>query len=426
MYNMKPLLAALLLAALPLTACDSLIGKEPDFMDTVTIARTSTPIAASGMTPTGKAADDAFVTALTDFSHTLFKKSLQKGKNAVLSPLSVTYALTLTANGAGGDTLSEFNSLNGGIDVTVMNEYLYSLTNSLAQTEESTVDIANSIWASSRGFALNSEFGKVVKDYFGAEGASLDFTDPSSPQIINEWVSDHTDGMIKKAVGEIDPMTVMILINTILFDGKWAEEYESSDIYAEPFTNHNGTESTPDFLHSTEHSYFEVENGVGFSKDYKDGYRFTAVLPDRGVDVYEFTESLDLTEVADAAKKGTEKVICAMPKFEYEVEADLNDILKSMGLTRAFDPSKAELYGVGSSDKGSISVSTKLQKAKIKLDEHGTKAAAMTQVSLMATSAGPSAMPKVITLDRPFFYMITDGETGIPLFLGILAETEKE
>ncbi len=420
----KQIIAVLLLGAMACAGSTACKRKEPDFVDIVTIGRYNTPLAASASTPTGSELDGEFTAALTDFSQTLFRKSLTKqdssGENFVLSPLSVTYALTLSANGAKGDTLGQFNELNGGIDVVQMNEYLYTLTRRMATTEGSTVDVANSIWTNSGSFAINEAFAEVAKKYYDAEVGSVDFMDKATPDIINTWVSRHTDGMIPKALDKIDPMTAMLLINTVLFDGKWAGEYMEFDVWEEEFRNADGTETVTDFLHSTEHSYFEAPKGVGFSKEYKDGYRFVAILPEEGVAIADFVSELNLADAIAASRKGHEPVVCAIPEFSYDVTADLNQTLLDMGLTRAFSETEAELEGLGKSDLGSLYISNVLQKAKITLDRHGTKAAAMTEVAIMATSAAPTTEPKHITLDRPFFYMILDSEADLPLFLGVL------
>lgn len=372
----------------------------------------------------GIPASDDFTENVTNFSEALFRLSLEKGKNLVLSPLSVTYALSMTANGASGETLAEFISLNGGIGVNDMNEYLCALTHRMADTKESTVEIGNSVWANKQSFTVNEAFRETVLAYYGAEASALDFSKKESADTINKWVSDKTDGMIDKAVDDIDPMTAMILINTVLFDGKWAVPYEENDIVTRVFDGYTEQAKNADFLTSTEHSYFEVENGVGFSKPYKDGYKFVAILPNEGVDVYDFARDLDIADALSVADNSYEKVICQIPKFEYGVEVDLNEILMSMGLERAFSSENAELEGLGTSNFGSLYISKVLQKAKIKLDEDGTKAAAMTGVFVNATSAAPVTQPKRITLDRPFVYMIVDDSTDLPLFMGVLADLE--
>ncbi len=412
--QLKRMIAALILPTLLLTSCGKDVDSMPKNAPTPRFIPQSEGIPAS----------DDFTENVTNFSEALFRLSLEKGKNLVLSPLSVTYALSMTANGASGDTLAEFDSLNGGIDVNKMNEYLCALTRRMAETKDSTVEIGNSVWANKQSFTVNEAFRETVLAYYGAEAAALDFSKKESAHTINKWVSDKTDGMIDKAVDEIDPMTAMILINTILFDGKWEVPYGEYDIVNRSFHGYTAENDDVKFLNSTEHSYFEVENGVGFSKPYKDGYKFVAILPNEGMDVYDFARELDIADTLSIADKSFEKVICQIPKFEYGVEVDLNEILKAMGLKRAFSSADAELEGLGTSDIGSLYISKVLQKAKIKLDEDGTKAAAMTGVFVYATSAAPVTQPKRITLDRPFFYMIVDDSTDLPLFMGVLADLE--
>lgn len=418
MTKLKRILSAMLIPALLPTAILTSCGK-----DDATVIE-NTPNVRFVPQIEGIPSDDDFTESVTNFAQSLFRLSLEKGKNLVLSPLSVTYALTMTANGAEGETLREFNSLNGGIDVSLMNDYLCSLTHRMAETKDSTVEIGNSVWANKQSFTVNEDFRETVLAYYGAEAAALDFTKKESADTINKWVSDRTDGMIDKAVDQIDPMTAMILINTVLFDGKWEVPYEESDKVKLPFHGYSTTREDADFLTSTEHSYFEVENGVGFSKPYKDGYKFVAILPNEGVDVYDFARELDIASTLHTANNSFGKVICTLPKFEYGVEIDLNAILSEMGLKRAFSSAEAELWGLGSSDVGNLFISKVLQKAKIKLDEDGTKAAAMTGVFVYCTSAAPVTEPKRITLDRPFFYMIVDDNTDLPLFMGVLADLE--
>lgn len=428
MSKLKRILSAVLIASLFPTTILTSCGKEKVSSPETTPPESTVlnqPKARFIPQSKGIPTDEDFIKSVNDFSQSLFRLSLEKGKNLVLSPLSVTYALSMTANGASGETLAEFNSLNGGIDVNKMNEYLCSLTHRMAETEESTVEIGNSVWANKQNFSINETFRETVLAYYGAEAAALDFTKQESVDTINQWVSEHTDGMIDKAVDDIDPMTAMLLINTILFDGKWEVPYEEYDIVSRSFYGYTTTTEDAKFLNSTEHSYFEVEDGVGFSKAYKDGYKFVAILPNEGVDVYDFARGLDVSDTVYTANNSYEKVICQIPKFEYEFEVNLNEILQSMGLNRAFSATDAELQGLGTSDFGLLFISKIFQKAKIKLDESGTKAAAMTGVILECTAAEPIIEPKRITLDRPFVYMIVDTETGIPLFMGVLADLEE-
>ena len=146
-------------SALALTSCAAPAGDDalvPAPEDKPTVF----PIAAASAEPVGTEADERFTDAVSAFSEKLFSLCAAdaKQKNLVLSPLSVIYALTLVSNGAADSTLEAFESLNGGIPVSEMNEYLYEFSKKLASTEESTVNTANSVWTNEAVFELNEDF----------------------------------------------------------------------------------------------------------------------------------------------------------------------------------------------------------------------------------------------------------------------------
>lgn len=419
----KRLFLTALCTSLALTSCAAPAGEDavsPSPEDKPTVF----PIAAAASEPVGTEADERFTDAVTGFSGKLFTAcaGISEQKNLVLSPLSVIYALTLVSNGAADSTLAAFETLNGGIPIGEMNEYLYEYTKKLESTAESTVDTANSAWANKSIFELSEDFITVAEKYYRAEAKAVNFADKAATDAINRWVSDNTDGMIDKAVDELNPNAALVLLNTVLFNGKWEKPYEEYDISDGIFTNHDGSETDVEYMRSTEYSYFEVDGGVGFSKAYKDGYSFVGILPDEETGIDRFAAELDLAEINRAVAGGSEKVRVLLPKFEYENEVQLTDILSDMGLEEAFG-GNANLRGLGTG-MGNPYISSVLQKAKIITDENGTKAAAMTEVMVMMTSAGPSAQPKIIELNRPFFYMIVDNETLIPLFMGIVYNME--
>lgn len=380
-----------------------------------------TPVKAADADPVGKPADERLSASVTAFSDKLMKKCAAEngGKNLILSPLSVIYALTLCSNGASGETLAEFEALNG-IPTDEMNEYLWSYAAKLAGTENSTVRTANSVWGNVNSFTMAEDFRTVSEKYYNAESLSIDFADQSNVDVINGWVSEKTDGLIPNAVEELDPATMLMLLNTVMFDGAWEKDYKEYQVSEGVFHGANVSRNNVEFMYSTENGYFEVDGGVGFSKMYKDGYAFTAVLPDG--DLGQFIAAADLGEIVDAAMSGTGKVDAAIPKFEYETEMGLLDVLKEMGLKRAMS-SQAELYGL-SAEGLPLYIDQILQKAKVITNEHGTRAAAMTQVMVNMMSARPEKK-EVVHLDRPFFYMILDMETGIPLFTGAVYDLDE-
>ncbi len=403
------LLSALMLSApLTFTACTKV---QTNLQPT---GETPFDLAAAAKMPTGAEVDKRFTKAVTDFSESLFRKSMVKGENLVLSPISVSYAITLTANGAYGDTLAEFNQLNGGIPLAEMNEYLFWHAVNLKSTRQSKVTVANSVWADNT-FPINSQFCWVAQKYYNADAQNADFSDDATAEQINQWVSERTEGMIDKVLESAPADLTMMIINTILFDGKWETAYEESDVWSGIFLNYDGTEDSAQMLNSHEQTYFTGKGYEGFSKQYLDGYRFIALLPKEGTDVYDFAAQLDWSDVIDDALTANDEAICNLPKFEYETESPLNEILQSMGLQTAFTEN-ADFRGLAENGEQNLCISSVKQKAKISLNESGTKAAAYTEVVL---TKGEN---RILTFNRPFVYAIVDGETGIPVFMGVLAD----
>ena len=406
----KRILTACLASALLFSSCAS-PAADPGDVQTGTLTA-PVPLAAAAKDPVGAEADARVTDAVTAFSERFYKEASKSAEgNVVLSPLSLYYVLALTANGALGDTKTDFAKALG-MEAEELNEYLYTLTNQLAATENSTVNVANSVWGNEGAFTLSPDFQKIAENYYAAEAESLPF-DAEALGRINGWVKDKTDGMIPTLLDELDPESVLVLVNAVLFDGVWQEEYEESDISEGTFTTAAGRDVRTDFLYSTEYGYFETAGGVGFSKPYKDGYRFVAVLPDGGTDAY--VESMNLDGILKAAYGSSRKCEVSIPKFEYETSLGLNSAVESLGLGRIFTE-RAELGGLSASGENNLAVSSILQKAKIILNEHGTKAAAATGMVFNTTAFMPDPTPTVY-LDRPFLFIIAD-PAGIPLFMG--------
>ena len=129
-------------------------------------------------------------------------------------------ALSMTANGAKGETLAQTESLLGGdIPMETLNEYLYSYINALPSEKTAKLNVANSIWFRDNGFTAENTFLQKNADYYGAAVYKSAF-DVKTLRDINNWVKKNTDGMIEKIIDDLDPDAVMYLINTVLFDAE--------------------------------------------------------------------------------------------------------------------------------------------------------------------------------------------------------------
>lgn len=379
-------------------------------------------------TVTSKAADDAFAQSQMRLAVDLFQASVleSKDENVLISPLSIQLALAMTANGADGDTKAEMEALLGGeISLENLNEYLCSYVNNLPSAEKYKLQIANSIWFRDNEGRLQVEKDFLQKnaDYYGAQAYKAAFDDQTMKDI-NNWVKDHTDGMIDSILDQIDEDAVMYLINALVFDAEWQHVYDKSDVYKGKFTNIDGAEKQVDMMHSEETVYLQDENATGFMKPYSGSkYNFAVLLPNEGVDIYEYIAGLTgekLMETLSTPQLGM--VMATLPKFSYEYELTMNDVLKELGMPSAFSGDTADFSKMAHSSRGNIYIGDVLHKTFISVDELGTKAGAVTKVQMNDECAVMSKW--VVTLNRPFVYMIIDNETKLPVFIGTVMDVQ--
>jgi len=409
---MKKLIALLLVfaMALSLTACSQ--GSSEDLMKDV-------PAKAVDVLPNM----DAGAAAAADFGVRLFKTSMEEGKNTLISPLSVLYALAMTANGAEGETLAQMEQVLG-MDVDNLNSYMLAYLDLLPESKDYKMSLANSIWfKDDPNFLVEQSFLQTNADYYGA-GAYKAAFDEGTRNDINNWVKEHTDGMIPEIIDEIPDEAIMYLVNALAFDAKWADEYEEHQIREGRFTMEDGTSQDVDMMHSEEYTYLEDNLATGFIKYYKDRkYAFVAMLPNEGVSVSQYVDSLTgehLRELLNNPQDLT--VFASIPKFETEYDIEMSEVLQEMGMTDAFDWQVADFSRLGTYnvDGMNICINRVLHKTFISVSEQGTRAGAATAVEMVAEGAMEIVEFKEVVLDRPFVYMLIDCEANLPFFIGTM------
>lgn len=401
---------------LPLAGCGS-SAQTIDLMDGV---KTSEVPCDANLT--GDTAD-----AITDFSVRLLNQSLNEDGNTLISPFSVLCALAMTSNGAKGETLAQMEEVFG-LSISDLNTYLHTYADQLPEDEKYKLSIANSIWfKDDKSFTVEEDFLQTNADYYGAEMYKAPFDD-STLKDINNWVDDNTDGMIDEILSEIPSEAYMYLINALAFDAEWMNVYDEYQVQKETFTQEDGTARNAELMYSTEYTYLEDENAVGFVKYYADAkYAFAALLPNEGVSVADYTASLTGEKLHTILSNPLDATIdAAIPKFETEYDVKLNQTLLEMGMTDAFS-ANADFTGIGTFDStdNNLSISEVIHKTFISVDESGTKAGAATSVGVTKMSLTDPRDIKTVHLDRPFVYMLIDCEANLPLFIGTMMDIEK-
>lgn len=379
-----------------------------------------------GITPANvestKLSDD-FINSQADFAVDLFKKSIDKNKNSLISPTSVYLALAMTANGADGNTLKEFETVLGKYNLSIadINKYCNSYNKELNNVQSGKINIANSIWyKNTNNLIVNKTFLQTNADNYGASAYKSDFGSKQTVKDINNWVKSNTGGLIDNIVDKIDPRDVMVLFNTIYFEAEWQVKYENAQINDGVFKLSEEKTITTKFMTSSEYNYLKDDTAQGFIKPYKDNkFSFVAILPNEGVSIDSYIASLTGEKFLSLIKNKSDAYIStSMPKFKSDFSKSLVESLKEMGLNDCFDGNVSDFNNIASSTEGNIYVSDVMHTTFIQVDGLGTKAGAATKISNRPQSAAPSKIK--ITLDRPFIYAIIDNETSLPIFIGTM------
>lgn len=348
-----------------------------------------------------------------DFSVKLLQSTCEEEENTLVSPMSVLSALAMTANGARGETRSQMENTLGG---TV--EQLNGALTGLGQEEDSPLYLANSIWFAEGGrITPNPDFLQINADYYRAGVFEAPF-DQTTVTDINRWVKEHTHGMVEEILKKIPHDTVMYLINALAFEAEWENPYQKEDVWQQVFTSQAGEVQQVSMMHSEETFYLRDDQAQGFMKYYQGGrYAFVALLPDKGNSVLDYVEGLDGQQLKALLDNPTSvPVMTTMPKFESEMEVDLREVLKEMGMDLPFDSAQADFTDLGTSPEGNLYINQVFHKAYLEVEEKGTRGGAATAVE-MNTEAAPEEQ-MVVTLDRPFVYMVVDTSSMLPVFMG--------
>ena len=366
--------------------------------------------------------DELFCTGQTAFALSLLQETVSE-ENLLLSPYSVMQALAMTANGADGETRTQMEQVLGGLPMETLNPYLYTMRSQQPNTEHYKLLTANSVWIrnDAERIRVKPDFLQTNADYYGADAYNAPF-DNSTVSDINQWCSDHTDGMIPELLNRIEDEAVMYLINAVLFDSKWARPYTSEPRDCN-FTAQNGTNQTAQMMYSDEHLYLEDANATGFMKRYEGGqYAFAALLPEEGMSAADYIAGLTAESLRDTLTNPQScEVRAGLPAFSYDYDTELSDALKAMGMPLAFTDS-ADFTRMADTESDSLYISGVLHKTHIDVNTEGTRAAAVTAVEVYTSEAIATEEPKYVILDRPFLYMILDTETCLPIFVGVLNE----
>jgi serpin B len=377
-----------------------------------------------------KKVDDRLIAATSRFAFRLYNQLVKQGtsKNLFVSPSSVILALAMTYNGAEGETRQAMaRALEiEGLSLQEVNSAFADLKSTLGTADPKLqLKIANSLWAQ-KGVSLKADFIQRSKEYYAAEVTSLDFNNPTAPATINLWVRNNTGDRIEKVVDQISPDTILFLINAIYFKGQWSNEFEKGKTREEDFKlADGGQKKLPMMSQSGKYNHYKGKDFQAVSLPYGTGRMSMYVfLPDKRTTLDQFERNLTV-EDWETWMKGFRVAPgeVMLPRFKIEYEVDLNDVLKALGMTEAFDPHRANFSGIAQlSQAERIYISKVKHKTFAEVNEEGTVAAAVTAVEAQLTSVQLPQENFIMKVDRPFFVAIRDNLTGVVLFMGSIVD----
>lgn len=363
---------------------------------------------------------------LADFSYRLFQTTAQQQKQDVLlSPLSAWLALSMTGQGAEGETAAAFEKFAGNLSAEDQKILAAWFLQDLEENLQGSTDIAlaNSIWCDDE-ITVDTNYLQRVQAYYRALVVKQNLQEQSALKHINDWIAKVTDKRITNMLDEIDQDAVMLLVNAFTLDAKWENPFTEDNTHKDTFYYTDGSERTLDFMHQrfTNAAYLQWEQGEGIVLPYDDGrLAMVALLPAAESDYHALLEQLSASWIQEQLEHQQKPTIqLSLPKFEMNSKLNLNDICKAMGLEIAFDAKKADFSGMGHSANGAIYIGRVLQNCQLKVGEAGTEAAAATVVEMRTegTALEPDDLA-VLEFNRPFVYLVLDQQTQIPFFAGI-------
>lgn len=359
-----------------------------------------------------------FIESLQKFGAKTSSMLLSKEtENQTYSPVSFAYALGILGSGAKGTTAQNIAKALESNSMSTVSDGLNKFYNSNYSDEENSVlKIANSLWMQDN-YNFKTSFTKNAAEKFYASSYSVDFKKQATADAMAKWISEQTGGLLNPTF-EPNPDQVLSIINTLYFEGAWANNFKAENNTTGKFTLADGKQVDVTYMNQEfkGSSYYETDDYTMFEVPFMDGQTMNFVLPKKGNSLESLLNQESMEEILSEQDSESVKyadVNLKLPKFSFDTEFNLNQTCKDLGLNELFT-GEADLSGI---TDGDVAVSDVKQESHIEIDENGCKAAAYTKMDIMKMSM-PVEMEKYnFNLDRPFLFVI-ESQDNAPLFVG--------
>jgi len=340
--------------------------------------------------------------------------------NIFYSPYSIFSALSMTYEGAKGQTAEEMKNVLHLPESSILRPNFARIYNNINTRRDSyELRTGNALWLQ-KDYPFIKDYKKVVEEYYGGKAANVDFASETekSRQIINSFIAEQTNNKIKELIPQelLARETKLVLTNAIYFKGTWQYEFDKSATHEDDFKVSQNKTVKVQMMHmsNVKLNYTDLGNLQILELPYKGGnISMLILLPKENLESVEANLTAEKISKYRSLMKEIEISEIYIPKFEFSTMYSLKEKLKNLGMKGAFDPAQADFSGITAAER--LYIDFVLHKAYIKVDEEGTEAAAATAVGIETVFVQPQIIFKA---DHPFIFIIQEKKTGNILFIG--------
>lgn len=377
---------------------------------------------------TAKQADTSAVSqSVNELNWKLFDKMTGED-NLFYSAYSIDSAFAMMDAGAKNNTKKQMEKVLGISDIDAfLDQYNAYRTKKMPRTCK--LNTANGIWINTDKIprnGINKGYQLKMKTKMGATVKAEPFTDNTSREV-TQFVNKTTKGFLPDYQSIVTPDKVMDLVNAVYFYGEWETPFDTNDTNKQMFYG-NAKPKRVDMMHAYNNNYRYLDNGTfkAIQLPYQDGKIVMDVILPSGngrannvADLWTRTSAKDreaFLKNLDGARMEKIRTL-ALPKIELDQTTDsLPKILQSLGMTDAFG-GNADFTGIAPN----LYIDSVRHRAKVSVDEKGTKAAAVTEFAVSLTAIEPEEERYIdFIADHPFIFVIRDQSNGAELFTGAI------
>ncbi len=356
---------------------------------------------------------------LLDFCVNVSGEFLAGKGNRAYSPLNVYAALGMLSELTGGETRSQILELAGADSKEQLSDDISGILKANYRDEGLTTSIpANSIWLGS-DIDYSADPLKTLAEKYYASSFYGTMGDEEYNEMYRGWINDMTGGLLSEQISDykLSKGTTMSLVSTLYFHSTWIDKFHTKYTAPAVFHTPNGDISC-DFMNESGmavRSYYKGENFALYRRSFSRGGEMCFYLPDEGVSVNEMLGDKEFLDMLAGKELPDEmyRIEVGIPKFDVTSSLRLNDALKALGMTDAFD---MELADFSPLTKAKAAATSATQEVRITVDENGVTAASAFE---LVSGMGGTDQEARFVLDRPFVYEIVS-DTGCPLFVGVV------